>query len=211
MLRSTAPLVAYVMALLALTAWRSRRGEHLHLYRQITLGILARNAAIVVGVGAVLIGLLSLGNPILNYSWYGALLSRSGGVPVGAVLTGGSGPLDEPSAAGSLLLSPLDHTWLTIPFVLLLTFLLPRLAAVEERIFRLGTRNWLDGALRSTIFGLAHLTMGVPLGAALAISLGGLWFTRQYFLGGASRSTVYHLAYNVVILMAIVVLLVVPI
>lgn len=209
-LRSTAPLVAYVMALLAMTAWRSRRGEHLHLYRQITPGILARNAVMVVVVGAVLIGLFSLGNPVLNYSWYGVLLSRTSGAPIGEHVGAEAGVWDDPNAVGNLLLSPLDHTWLTIPFVLLLAFLLPRLAAVEERIFRLGTRNWLDGALRSTLFGLAHLTMGIPLGAALALSLGGLWFTRQYFLGGANRSTVYHLAYNVVVLMAIVLLLLVP-
>ena len=50
------------------------------------------------------------------------------------------------------------------------------------------TRTWLQGIYRSLVFGLAHLPMGIPLGAALALSIGGLWFTYQYFRGGVVQN-----------------------
>ena len=211
-LRSTVPLVTYVMAVLASAAWRGRHGEHLQLYRQITPVILLRNAGVLLAVGTTAFALLTLGHPILTFSWYGALLAYSGVGPLG----GGNAeaPFGEEgtdAVIGNLLLSPLDYTWLAVPFVLLMFFLLPRLAAVEEGIFRRGTRDWRDGVVRSVVFGLVHLTMGIPLGAALALSLGGLWFTRQYFLGGVERSAVHHLAYNLIALTALLVLLFVPV
>ncbi|MAG35188.1 MAG: hypothetical protein CL878_02925 [Dehalococcoidia bacterium] len=210
-LRSTVPLVAYVMAVLALLAWRSRRGEHLALYRHITPSILARNLLVLLVIGTAVFTLLALENPILSFSWYASLVQHTALGPQGGLINlSESNPPGTGVVIGSLLLSPLDYAWLIAPFILLLFFLLPRLAAVEERIFRLGTRNWLDGAFRSVVFGLVHLTMGIPLGAALALSLGGLWFTRQYFLGGALRSTVHHLAYNLIALMAITALLLIP-
>lgn len=84
-------------------------------------------------------------------------------------------------------------------FLPLLFFALPSLAKLEEEDFRNGTLDWSDGIKRSIKFGLAHLFVLIPIGAALALNVGRLWFTYQYFKGGVERSNVYHSAYNSVV------------
>ena len=213
LVRSPWPLAAYVVAMLALGAWRNRHGRHLRLYTQIRPLMLLQSALLLAGVAAAVLALLSLDNPVLSFSWLGALLAHDApaAVPVGGVEGGGPLSASAPSPAGNLLLEPLAYGWLAVPFVALLFFLLPQLALAEEELFRRGTRTWRQGIVRSLAFGLAHLTMGIPVGAALALSLGGLWFTYQYFRGGVVRSATYHLAYNVLALSAIVLLVLFPI
>ena len=215
--RSAAPFAVYVMAVLVITAWRSRDGTHLAIYRRLSPAVFAQSALVLVVVAASIAGLLSLHSPVLNFSWFGWLSQRldQGQLPVpglapGAATPGAGGDVAGEGAASltgsttNLLMVPLFHPWLIAPFVLLLAFLLPRLALTEERLFRAGTRDWRRGVVRSVLFGLAHLSMGIPLGAALGLSIGGLWFTYQYFRGGVPRSTIYHLAYNVIALIVIV-------
>ncbi len=204
--RSPVPLALYVMAVLVLGAWRNRRGEHLRLYRRVRPVMVLQSVLVLLCVASVVYGLLSLRNPVLNFSWFGYLMSRTGGAGGEA---GGPGSVGG-APAGNVLMGPLSYRWLTVPFVALLFFLLPQLALAEEELFRRGTRTWRQGVVRSVIFGLAHLPMGIPLGAALALSIGGLWFTYQYFRGGVMRSASYHLAYNLVVMTAIVVLVVLP-
>jgi hypothetical protein len=59
------------------------------------------------------------------------------------------------------------------------------------------------------LFGLAHAVVGIPLGAALALSIGGLYLTRCYLdgwretrteSGALLESTRAHLAYNLTII-----------
>ena len=203
-LNSPLPLVAYVMGVLLLGAWRNRGGQHLVLYRQIRPIMVVQCLGVLVCIAAVVAALLSLGNPILDFSWFGLLLQRTG--DTSTALTGpGGGP-----AGGNVLIEPLAYHWLALPFIALLFYLLPQLAMAEEQLFRRGTRNWVQGVYRSVAFGLAHLPMGIPLGAALALSIGGLWFTYQYFRGGVARSATHHLTYNVIALCVIVVLVLVP-
>jgi hypothetical protein len=202
--RSPVPLAVYVMAVLVLGAWRNRRGKHLQLYRRVRPVMVLQSVGVLLCVAAAVYSLLSLGNPILSFSWFGYLVSRTGaGGAGGPGLVGGA-------PAGNVLMGPLSYRWLAVPFVALLYFLLPQLALAEEALFRRGTRTWRQGLLRSVVFGLAHLPMGIPLGAALALSIGGLWFTYQYFRGGVMRSAAYHLAYNLVVMTGIVVLVFVP-
>lgn len=68
-------------------------------------------------------------------------------------------------------------------FFTLLLAALPLLARAEERAFRRGTRGRLDALRRSLVFGLAHCLVGVPVFVGLALSVGGLYFSRQYTLG----------------------------
>ena len=86
-----------------------------------------------------------------------------------------------------------------LAFLVLLAVNLPRYAHMEEEWFREGTISWEQGLLMSALFGLAHCLVGVPIGAGLAISVAGLWFTHQYFVGGVELSTIHHATYNLIL------------
>ena len=110
--------------------------------------------------------------------------------------------------------------WIVPAFFLSLVFpLLPLFAAREEEMFRLGAENWSTGRRirRGLEFGLIHLIMGIPIAVALALSVGGWYFTWAYLRGyrrtgsqweAMMESTRSHLAYNLeIITIAIVVLI----
>lgn len=182
LLKSTLPVTVYVVASVALTAWQGRSSGSLRWYRSIRLGIALQSAGVLAVVVAVAAGLLALQNPVLNWGWWSVVATQAG----------------QDSAGGNIITAPFSYPILALPFLALLALVLPRLAEIEEQTFRRGTRSWKDGIWRSLAFGLIHMLVGVPLAVALALSIGGLWFTRQYFLGGVARSTVYHLTYNCV-------------
>ena len=110
---------------------------------------------------------------------------------------------------GNIMLSGLQWKYYAMLFLPVLLFALPSLARYEEDDFREGTRNWAQGVKRSIKFGLVHLIVLIPLGAAFALSIGGLWFTHQYFKGGVERSTVYHSVYNSIIVVILFVTVVI--
>jgi len=104
-------------------------------------------------------------------------------------------------------------TWevaLPVVFVLLLLPALPLLVEAEERRFRLGAEGWTTGRrlLRGLQFGLLHLVVGIPMAAALALTLGGWWFTWVYLRAyrrtespseALAESTRAHLGYDLVV------------
>jgi hypothetical protein len=102
-----------------------------------------------------------------------------------------------------------------IVFMALLVPALPLLVEREEYLFRrdsehrgIGGRIW-----RGILFGAVHALIGIPIGAALALSIGGWYFTwaylRGYAAGGATAarrvSTRSHLAYNTIIVTLVLV------
>ena len=99
----------------------------------------------------------------------------------------------------NLIFSGLNWKWYAVVFLPVLALAMPRFAQREEVQYRTGTRNWADGSWKSLRFGLVHMLMLIPFGASLALTIAGLWFTRQYFKGGTERSTIYHAAFNTVI------------
>lgn len=115
-----------------------------------------------------------------------------------SLIFGGDG-----SGISNIVLSGIQWKWYALIFLPVLAFALPSLAKAEEHDFREGTRNWGHGVVRSIGFGLIHLIMLIPIGAALALIISGLWYTHQYFKGGVERSTSYHIAWNM-LLVAIV-------
>jgi hypothetical protein len=144
-------------------------------------------------LGVVLtIALALMEVPGLDWGWWTAL----GGF--GNPVTGGT-----ERTVGTAL------EWL-IPllFVILLLPGLPLLAEREEEIFRRGDehRTIPHRMVRGLAFGLVHTIMGIPLGAALALSVGGWYFSWCYIRGyrsggktqaaGILESTRAHLAYN---------------
>jgi hypothetical protein len=80
--------------------------------------------------------------------------------------------------------TPLE--WLIpLVFLVLLIPCLPLFAEREERSFRLGAEHWTRRRRlwRSIQFGMVHAVIGIPVGVALALSLGGIYFTWAYLRG----------------------------
>jgi hypothetical protein len=94
-------------------------------------------------------------------------------------------------------------------FMALLIPALPLLVEREEQLFRRGSEFRTTGGrvVRGVAFGLVHAVIGIPIGAALALSIGGWYFTWAYLRGfrrggeraGMLESTRSHLAYNAII------------
>lgn len=92
-------------------------------------------------------------------------------------------------------------------FICLLLPALPLFAYAEERMFRRGAQNWKPRrrAIKVVQFGLAHAVIGIPIGTALALSIGGAYFMTSYlreFRSSQSadsatlEATRAHTAYN---------------
>jgi hypothetical protein len=105
-----------------------------------------------------------------------------------------------------------------IVFVLLLLPALPLLVEREEQLFRLGAEGWSTPKRigKALLFGLVHALVGIPIGVALALSIGGAAFTLSYLrehrrtgLRGAAllESTRLHLAYDLTIVGLVAVVL----
>lgn len=131
--------------------------------------------------------------PGLDWGWWSAI----GGV--GNPVTGSTD-----RTAGTTL------EWLIpLVFVLLLLPALPVFAEAEEQRFRAGAEHWSlqRRAWRGVVFGLAHALIGIPIGVALALSIGGWYFTWWYLRGGVLESTRAHTAYNGTIVLVLLVAL----
>lgn len=133
--------------------------------------------------------------PVLRWGWWTAL--------------GGQG---NPVFGSTSSTSGTALSWL-VPavFAVLLVVGLPLLVEREEEVFRRGAerRGAWGNARRSVEFGLAHALVGIPIGAALALSIGGFYLTHCYLRGwrhsgteadALAESARAHLAYNGVIL-----------
>ena len=133
--------------------------------------------------------------PGLDWGWWSAL----GGIgnPV-------TGTTDRTTG------TPLE--WIIpLMFVVLLLPGLPLFAEAEERAFRLGAEHWSFGKRvgRGVVFGSVHALIGIPIGVALALSVGGWYFTFAYLrgvkrggtMGGLLESTRAHTAYNTFIVL----------
>jgi len=113
--------------------------------------------------------------------------------------------------------TPLE--WLLpMVFIVLLVPALPLFALREEQLFRQGAESWSKRrrALMAVAFGLVHTAVGIPIGVALALSIGGAYFQfvylRQFRRTGRQRdavleSTRAHATYNGVIVAMVLVVL----
>lgn len=107
---------------------------------------------------------------------------------------------------------------LLIPLVFMCLLLpaLPLFAYAEERMFRTGAEGWSSRrrALKVLQFGLVHASIGIPLGAALALSIGGAYFMHVYLRSyrrlpsqrdATFESTTAHTVYNAMIVTLVIV------
>ncbi|HEX2785530.1 MAG TPA: hypothetical protein VHN36_18245 [Ilumatobacteraceae bacterium] len=153
---------------------------------------------VLAGVLLVAIPLLML--PPLRWGWWSAL--------------GGSG---NPIFGSSTTTSGTAWAWL-IPliFMALVVLALPLFANAEERMFRSGAQRWSPRrrALKVLQFGAIHALIGIPIGVALALSVGGAYFMAVYLhayalTGSAEQATLEstraHTAYNALIIITVAV------
>jgi Raf kinase inhibitor-like YbhB/YbcL family protein len=141
--------------------------------------------------------------PPLRFGWWTAL-GGAGNPVVGSTSRTNGTPLE----------------WI-IPavFIMLLVPALPLLVEREEQIFRAGSeyRTGVERARVAVMFGLAHALIGIPIGVAIALSIGGWYFTWAYLRAyrrngreaGLLESTRSHLAYNLTVVMIVGVSLIV--
>lgn len=103
---------------------------------------------------------------VLNWGWWSAM----GGT--GNVVLGNN--TDLFGAVGS--------QWVSRIMLVVLAVLMPNLVTWEERVFRRGIerRSAIGRVLWAGAFGLIHLVAGVPLWAALALSVVGLYCSVVY-------------------------------
>ncbi|MBV9852201.1 MAG: hypothetical protein JO250_21250 [Armatimonadetes bacterium] len=178
-------------ALLTFFLVRDLRGDGLRrsltVLRQLRPGLVAQNLLVVlVTIGCAF--LLDWLCPWLDRSWL-YLFPLNGG------------------HATNLNLLPATIKYFGLFFLILLALNLPALARAEELKYRKGTRDWRDALGRSVRFGLAHCWIGIPIYAGLALTVGGLWFTWQYFRGGVERRTLHHTTYNLTLVTVLFALL----
>ena len=143
----------------------------------------------------IVVASLAMQVPGLSWGWWSAI--GGDGNPVFGSTDATSGTVWE---------------WvIPVVFMALLLPALPLFAHAEERLFRRGAEGWSRGhrALKTLQFGMVHALIGIPLGAALALSVGGAYFMWTYlraYRATGSRdaatleSTAAHTAYNGVII-----------
>lgn len=131
----------------------------------------------------LLILMEKLNSPILNFSWLQLI--------------------EKDAAGGNLVAAASFLPFVGIFFVALLALNIPRLARIEEEVFRRGTKSWAEAIPRSIKFGLIHLVVAVPVMVAVALIVSGLIFSWRYFVGGVRESTFYHTMHNYVALSAL--------
>lgn len=140
--------------------------------------------------------------PGLSFGWWTAIGGQ--GNPVVGVTDKTSG-------------TPLE--WIVpMLFVLVLIPVVPLFAEREEVMFRQGAEHWSwpRRAYKCVQFGLVHALIGIPIGVALALSVGGAYFMTAYVRAYRRRgseealleSTRCHAAYNLAIAVLLLVYLV---
>ena len=155
-----------------------------YMFSQMSLGMFGQNFLVILGVISMLIMILEM-DKFFGWSWTAWMGMKC--VNVG--------------------ISPLHIPYFGLFFTLLILVNVPYMALIEEMIFREGTKSWPDAIWRSLVFGLCHCLMGIPIGAGLAMSVAGMWFSYHYMLGGVEESALHHGAYNTMLFSCIFLLL----
>lgn len=188
----------------AVTISRSSRGRSLS--REIWTRLRWRHIWPVpfVLAGVLLVAVPLLLVPPLRWGWWSAI--------------GGDG---NPIFGSSTATNGTVWSWLIpLVFMVLVVLALPLFANAEEKMFRAGAQRWSPRrrALKVVEFGAIHALIGIPIGVALALSVGGAYFMsvylRSYALTGSSHeatleSTRAHTAYNALIIITVAIVVVV--
>jgi hypothetical protein len=179
----------------------SRTAQGRQMFTEIVRGIRWRH---VWPVPLVLLGVLAVAAPLLqvpglDWGWWSAIGGE--GNPVFGSST---------ATAGSAL------EWIVpLAFMALLVPALPLFAHAEERMFRQGAEQWSKRRRAAKVlqFGMVHALIGIPVGAALALSVGGSYFMGVYLSAfrrtndqrqATLESARAHTAYNGIIILVVI-------
>jgi hypothetical protein len=155
---------------------------------------------VLVLVFAAVIVLVQL--PVLSFGWWTAL-GGEGNPVVGSTSRTRGTPL---------------ATIVPAVFLAFLVPTLPLFALREEEVFRAGSelRTTTERVWWAVKFGMVHALVGIPIGAALALSIGGGYFTWMYLRAWRRTHSVAlatlesaraHVAYNLIIVCLVIVVL----
>ena len=145
--------------------------------------------------GVLLVAIPLLMIPPLRWGWWSAI--------------GGDG---NPMFGSNTTTQGTFWAWLIpLVFMVLVVFALPLFANAEERMFRAGAQDWSTRrrVLKVLQFGSIHALIGIPIGVALALSVGGAYFMAVYLraykrtssvVAATLESTRAHTAYNALII-----------
>ena len=148
--------------------------------------------------GVLLVAIPLMLVPVFRWGWWSAL--------------GGDG---NPIFGSSTATVGTVWSWLIpLVFMTLVVVALPLFANAEERMFRAGAQHWSTRRRVAKVlqFGLIHTLIGIPIGVALALSVGGTYFMAVYLhaygLTGSTteatlESTRAHTAYNASIIVTV--------
>lgn len=216
---AVAAVIVVLLGRSARVAW-SNRTLAVRVWRRIRPRHVAGSLVLILVVIATAVGLM-IYVPVSGYG-LGTLIGLTGN----AVFA----PVEEAAARSGVTTGVATPTvssavvYATAAFMTGLLLLFPWLAYVEERVFReglerAGMARRLWAALR---FGLAHLIMLVPVAAALAIAVAGLWYggvyvrafrraatgdvtTEQARKTAVLESTVWHTTFNSLLVVLLIV------
>jgi hypothetical protein len=167
---------ALMTLLLASAITPSKLNYNLAVIFEITWSMVALNAVVLSAVVATFATLVS-SSKVMAFSWLN--------------LFGGEGT--------NINVAPVDIRWFGFVFLVLFAINLPYFAYQEEMWFRNDLTTWREAIAWSILFGLVHCIVGVPIGAGVALSIGGLWFSHCYFTGGVDWAMLNHTTYNLIV------------
>lgn len=178
-----AGVVLVLLARAGVMAWRHRRVA-LAVWSRVRWQHVAGSLGLLAVVVGTLLGLIGF---VPGAGWgLGSLIGLTGNAvfaPLEAVTHGGEPAAGAAGEAGAAAAWP--GLLVAVGVVVFLTALLamfPWLAYVEERVFREGLEDvgLAEEVWTALKFGLAHLVMMIPIGAALAIGVAGFAYGRIY-------------------------------
>jgi hypothetical protein len=161
-------VIAYVIAQISMLLYerRTNLGSAIRIYRACPLTYLRAFGMAVLTV-ALAMAAYEHAPAVLRWGWF-SLLGTGGGSAVTQPLVRTGSHLGIGSAIATTLVY--------LAFVLAMPFIAQR----EEQIFRAGRDRWPDICLRSVLFGLSHLIVGIPIIVALVLSVPGFLLAARY-------------------------------
>jgi hypothetical protein len=119
----------------------------------------------------------------------------------------------------NIVTKPMEFSkYVFIPYYLLLLYVLPMFAHLEEKQYRSGITDWYNGVKYSIAFGLIHLIMGISFWIVIPLSVMGFVYflvyryfrlNKQYSDEDATMmSTIIHARYNILLISLLVLVLV---